>query len=178
MSQNREYAVAAESQAVVELVVAVADNGVIGRDNALPWHLPEDLQHFKALTLGHAIVMGRLTFESIGRPLPGRRNLVLTRNTDWSHEGVEAVRSLAEARVLAAERPGNSLMVIGGAKIYADALESAETIHLTQIHAEFAGDTGFPKLNMRQWLEVSRESFPANGDRDFAYSFVKLVRKR
>lgn len=178
MSQNRENSIATESVAPLELVAAVADNGVIGVNNALPWHLPEDLRHFKALTLGHAIVMGRLTFESIGKPLPGRRNLVLTRNTSWRHDGVEAVASLAAARILAAKEPGGPLMVIGGAHLYRAAVPLASKVHLTQIHADFDGDTGFPTLDMREWREISRESVPASQERGFAYSFVELERSQ
>jgi len=125
----------------VEFVVAVAENDVIGRDNGLPWRLPADLRHFKALTLGHAVLMGRRTFESIGRPLPGRRNLILTRSADFAAAGCEVVHSLAEA--VAAAGSAAPLMVIGGAEVYALAMPQVTRIHLTLVHDRIAGGHAF-----------------------------------
>jgi dihydrofolate reductase len=155
-------------------IVAMADNGVIGRDNALPWHLPEDLKRFKALTMGHALLMGRKTFESIGRPLPGRRNLVLTRNAAWQASGVEAVRSIDDAL----ERAGGAaLYVIGGAEVFSLAWPLITRVELTEVHAEPAGDTVLAGFDRREWRETFREAHEADERHAFAYSFVTLVRE-
>ncbi len=169
MSQNSTSAVA--------IVVAIADNGVIGAQNALPWHLPEDLKHFRRITTGHAIVMGRLTWESIGKALPNRRNLVLTSDASWAAAGAERVVSLQQASKLAHENPGGPLMVIGGAQVYAEALPIADTLYLTQVHDDFSGDTLFPRLDMREWREIERETVAPTEERNFGYSFVTLVRR-
>lgn len=153
------------------LVVARADNGVIGRDNALPWRLPADLRHFKALTLGKPVIMGRRTFESIGRPLPGRRNIVLTRSPSWTAAGVAVAADLAAA-VAQADAP--EVMIIGGAAVYAAALPAARRIHLTEVHLAPAGDTLLPPFGPA-WRETGREAHAAAGDAP-AYSFVTLER--
>lgn len=158
----------------VVLVVAVARGGVIGRDGALPWHLPADLAHFKRLTLGHAVIMGRATFESIGKPLPQRLNIVLSRQQDFTPPGVQVVVSLADACALAAAH-GGPAMVIGGGKVYAQALANAQRIELTQVHADVAGDTHFPPLGP-DWREVAREDHPADARNEHAYSFVTYRR--
>jgi dihydrofolate reductase len=159
----------------VEFVVAVAENDVIGRDNGLPWRLPADLRHFKALTLGHAILMGRRTFESIGRPLPGRRNLVLSRAADAAAAGCEIVHSLDEA--LAAVGEAAPLMVIGGAEVYRLALPVAQRIHLTLVHERIAdGDAYFDGWRLPQWRESARERHEADAANAVAYSFVTLER--
>ncbi len=157
---------------IVNLVVARADNGVIGRDNALPWRIPADLQHFKRLTLGKPIVMGRRTFESIGRPLPGRLNIVLTRDPDWQAEGVTVAASLSDA--LAADVP--EVAVIGGAQVYAEALPFATHVHLTEVHAAPEGDTVLPAFDPAEWRETAREDHAADGDTP-GYSFVTLERR-
>lgn len=164
---------------IVSLVVARADNGVIGHDNGLPWHLPADLKHFKQLTVGKPIIMGRKTYESIGRPLPGRHNIVVTRNAEWSAEGVTVVPNLAEAVVAAGLDPqtrASEIAVIGGAEIYAQALFFADRIHLTEVHAKPEGDTLFPALDAATWQEVAREDHPA-ADGQPGYSFVTLDRR-
>lgn len=138
------------------LIAAVAANGVIGSDNALPWRLPEDLKRFKALTLGHPVIMGRRTFESIGRPLPGRRNIVVTRNADWRAEGCETAASL-EAALAAAGAAGEEVFVIGGAQLYAAALPLARRLYLTEIRHAFEGDARFPTLDRGAWQEMARE---------------------
>ena len=149
---------------LVTIVVARARNGVIGRDNTLPWRLPEDLAHFKATTVGHALVMGRRTFESIGRPLPGRRTIVVTGNPQWSHPGCERAESLQSAIALAAS-PGtdpaiatDEVMIVGGAQLYRDALALADRIVLTEIDADFDGDATFPALDAAQWQEAARRT--------------------
>ena len=135
------------------LIVARDRQGGIGRDNALPWHLPEDLQHFKATTLGHPIVMGRRTFESIGRPLPGRRNIVVSRNAQWAHSGCERVDSLDAARALCSDV--TELFVIGGAQLYASALPLADRLLITEVEIDAQGDVFFPAPDPAIWERVS-----------------------
>jgi len=161
----------------ITLVVAVATNGVIGRDGALPWRLSTDLRRFKAATLGKPIVMGRKTFESIGRALPGRHNIVLTRSLNWqaSDPAVSVVPDWSA--VLAAAGPVAEIMVIGGAEIYALALPFAERILLTEVQGEVHGDTRFPPLDRSRWLEVSSEGSPADEHNSHAVRFVELVRR-
>ena len=142
------------SQPLVSLIVAMAQNGVIGRDNALPWRLPEDLKRFKAFTLGKTILMGRKTYESIGRPLPGRANLVLTRDRNWIAAGVTVVHSVEQALTQAA--PGKELVVIGGAEIYRLALPLVSTMYLTEIQRECSGDAHFPDFAEADWRESER----------------------
>jgi len=155
------------------LVVAAAENGVIGREGTLPWHLPEDLKRFKALTLGKPMLMGRRTFDSIGRVLPGRQTIVLTRSTQWSHPQVLVAHSLQEAIQLAGTAP--ELCVIGGADIFALSLPRAERIHLTRIHAQVQGETRLPELGA-EWREVAREFYPADERNAFAMTFCRLER--
>ncbi|MFM1885497.1 MAG: type 3 dihydrofolate reductase [Pseudomonadota bacterium] len=155
-------------------VVAATENDVIGRDNGMPWHLPADLAHFKALTLGKPVLMGRRTFEAIGRPLPGRRNLVLTRGGWTPPAGVEAVATLDEALQRVADAP--ELMVIGGATLYAQTLPMTTTVHLTRLHFTTDGDAFFPPLPADQWQELSRERREADARNACAMSFVTLRR--
>ena len=157
----------------IALVAALARNRVIGADNRLPWHLSEDLQRFKALTLGHPVVMGRRTFESIGRPLPGRRNLVVSRDAAFSAGGSEAFGSLSAA--LAACGAAETVFVIGGAQIYALALPLARRLHLTEIDADFAGDAYFPEFDRGEWIESSRERRHAGAGFDFAFVTYERV---
>ncbi|MCR4267127.1 dihydrofolate reductase [Nitratireductor sp. ZSWI3] len=162
----------------VELVVAVAENGVIGRVGGLPWRLSTDLKRFKALTLGKPIVMGRKTWESLGRPLPGRRNIVVTRRADYEAEGAECVSSLAVAMALAgAGRSDADVCVIGGGEIYREALPLADRLHVTHVHADIEGDTYFPPIDPETWEPVSREEVPA-GEKDvYATSYVVYQRR-
>ncbi|ADB34971.1 Dihydrofolate reductase [Kribbella flavida DSM 17836] len=150
----------------VVLIAAVGRNGVIGRDNELPWRIREDLQHFKALTLGHTLVMGRKTYDSIGRPLPGRRTVVVTRQPDWSAPGVEVAHSLAAALELA---DGKDVYVAGGGEIYRQALPSADRLELTEVDQSPAGDVTFPAVDRSAWTETARE--PHDG-----FAFVTYVR--
>jgi dihydrofolate reductase len=139
------------------LVAAVAENGVIGADGGIPWHLPEDFAHFKAVTLGHTLVMGRATYDSIGRPLPGRRTIVVTRDPAWSAAaGVLVAHSFDDALSLAADLPGD-VMVAGGAQVYALALPHATDQVLTEVHARPAGDTFYPAWDRGEWVETRRE---------------------
>ncbi len=162
------------------IIVAQARNGVIGVDNKLPWHLPADLKYFKQVTFGKPVIMGRLTFESIGRPLPGRANIVVTRNGGWSHAGVQTAASLDEAIELArahCEIGGcDEAMVIGGAQIYAQALSLAQRIYLTEVQADIDGDARFPALVPAQWKEVRRADFAAQGPNPYNYSIRVLER--
>jgi dihydrofolate reductase len=160
---------------LISLLVAATENGVIGRDNGMPWHLPDDLKHFKALTLGKPVLMGRRTYESIGRPLPGRTNLVLTRDKHWSVPGVTGVADLDCAIRAAGAAP--ELVVAGGAQVYALALPRASRIYLTQIHAIIEGDTRMPQLDLRHWDELSRQLHPADARHPYAMSFVTLERR-
>ncbi|QDZ08194.1 dihydrofolate reductase [Sphingomonas panacisoli] len=154
---------------MITLILARADNGVIGRDGGLPWHLPADLKRFKALTTGKPMIMGRKTFESFPSPLPGRRHIVLTRDPAWSAEGADVVRSVDEALKLA----GDEAMVIGGAEIFALLLEHADRVELTEVHLDAAGDVSVPAF--AGWREDAREDHAAEGDRP-AYSFVTLAK--
>lgn len=160
------------------LVAAVARNGAIGKDNALLWRLPEDLKHFKSVTLGHPIVMGRRTFDSIGRPLPGRRNLVVTRNPAWRHEGVESFASL-DAALAAAEQAhpaDDTICIIGGGELYAQALPRADELLLTEIDADFEADTFFPAWDRGAFDEVERETHASEAG--WAYHFVTYRRRK
>ena len=156
-------------------VVAASDNDVIGRGNALPWHLPADLGHFKRVTLGKPVLMGRRTFESIGRPLPGRRNLVLTRS-DQAVPGIECVRSLEDAIERVAGEP--DLMIIGGGALYAHAMPKLDAIYLTRVHATLEGDTFLPHLDPDEWREVHREWRAPDERNVHAMSFIELARVR
>jgi dihydrofolate reductase len=159
---------------MISLLVAATENGVIGRDNGMPWHLPDDLKHFKALTLAKPVLMGRRTFESIGRPLPGRLNLVMTRSAGWSVPGVTVVPDLEAAIRAAGSAP--ELMVAGGAQVYALALPRAARIYLTRIHAVIEGDTRLPDLSDAEWRESARELHPIDARHPYAMSFVTLER--
>ena len=155
------------------LIYARADNGVIGRDNALPWRLPADLRRFKALTLGKPMIMGRKTFESLPGLLPGRRHIVLTRDGDWQAEGAEVATGIEGALALAGT---GAVAVVGGAEIYRQFLPLAETVELTEVHGNFEGDTVMPPLGA-EWSEVMREEHNAADGRP-AHAFVTLRRRK
>ena len=160
---------------IISLIVAMDRNGVIGADGALPWHLPADLRHFRAVTMGKPIVMGRRTHESIGRPLPGRENIVLTRDRDYGSAGCTVLHSLDEVTQHCAG--SGEIMIMGGADIYAQALPLAERIYLTRVQAAVDGDTYFPELDARQWRAISREDHRADEANPHAYSFIVLERR-
>ena len=152
----------------------MAENSVIGRDGDLPWRLPEDLKHFKRVTLGKPVIMGRKTWDSLyAKPLPGRRNIVITRNPYFQTDGAETASSIKEALARVAE--AEEAVVIGGAMLFEDALPAARRFHLTEVHAAIEGDTFFPSFDRTHWREISRDDHPANGDSP-AYSFVLLER--
>ena len=152
----------------ITLVAAVADNGVIGADGDIPWRIGDDFAHFKQLTLGHVLVMGRATYESIGRPLPGRTTIVLTRDPSWGAEGVVAAPDLAAALALA-EGIDPEVFVAGGASVYAEALEVADAQVLTEVHRSPAGDTRYPDFDRSRWIEVRREP---HLEAEIPYEFV------
>jgi len=158
----------------LSLIAAMAKNRVIGRDNALPWHLPEDLKYFKATTLGKPILMGRKTFDSIGKPLPGRTSVVLTRNPDWTFDGCLVVSSVDDALAQLADR--EEVLVIGGAELYQQTLPRADRLYLTEIDTDFEGDACFPEFDLSQWQQISRQPHPDNG-RGFGFDFVVYQRK-
>jgi dihydrofolate reductase len=153
------------------IIVAVSENGVMGRRGELPWRLSADLQRFKSLTMGHAVLMGRKTFESIGRPLPGRRMIVVTRQDDYRAEGVELVHSLKEGFRRAAEQGEIEVFVIGGAEIFREALPKVDQLYFTRVHATFEGDTFFPPLDLKMWRPVSSESQIADVKNQYATTF-------
>ncbi len=160
----------------VAIVVAAAENGIIGRDGWMPWRLSTDLKRFKALTTGHAVIMGRKTFEGIGKPLPGRLNIVVTRNPDWNAQGIERASTPEEALSIAQGRPG-TIFVIGGGEIYRQTLPMAHRVLFTHVLAEVEGDTTFPELDAAEWRVVSQEDVPA-GERDtYATRFVVYERR-
>lgn len=157
---------------ILSLIAAVARNGVVGVDNRLPWQLPEDLRYFKATTTGRTIIMGRKTYDSIGRPLPQRRNIVVTRNLAWRADGVETAPSLAAALALAGEV--DEVFLIGGAMLYAEAIGVADRLYLTEIAADIVGDAYFPMWPREDFVEVRRQSCQGP---DFNYDFVVYHRQ-
>ena len=163
----------------IVLVVAAAENGIIGRDGAMPWHIPADLKRFRRMTVGKPVVMGRRTFDSIGRPLPGRHNIVLTRQPGWSHPGVTVAATLADAIAAAGLDPrarAGEIMVIGGAQIYAETMPIATRIELTRVHLTPEGDARFDDPDPAEWLLVAEEAQPAEGDAP-ACTYQSFVRR-
>jgi len=156
------------------LIAAMAGNRVIGRDNQLPWRLSADLRHFKALTMGKPVIMGRNTHESIGKPLPGRSNIVVTRDPHYRAPGCQVVHSLEQALQAAAGHA--EVMVIGGAELYRQTLQRADRLYLTLVKAEVQGDALFPELDWSRWRELQRESHPADTSNEYDYDFVVLER--
>ncbi len=159
----------------LSIVVAMDSNRLIGKDNGLPWHLPADLAFFKKLTTGNTILMGRKTFDSIGRPLPNRRNIVITRNADIEIAGCEVVNSIEEALSLA--QGETEVMVIGGAKLYQQILPIADRLYITQIESEFDGDTYFPSYNEAEWFQISLDSREPDEDNHHKCHFITLDRR-
>ncbi len=164
---------------MLSLIVAAAENGVIGRDNALPWHLPDDLRYFQRTTLGKPVIMGRRTFESIGKALPERVNIVVSRSGQVRAPGVTVVSSLDEAVTTAqstATADAAEVLVIGGARLYSTALPLARRIYLTEVHACIEGDTFLPSIDWEEWHEVRREKHPVDHRHAYAFSFVVYER--
>ncbi len=159
---------------MITIIAAVAKNNALGKDNQLIWHLPADLKRFKKVTLGHHIIMGRKTFESLGKPLPNRTTIIITRNTNYLAEGCIVVNSLDEA--INAAKADENPFILGGAEIYKQALEIADVLDLTFVHYEFEADAFFPKIDFSNWKEVSREDFKADDKNKYNYSFVKYLK--
>lgn len=162
------------------LIWAMSNNRTIGRNNALPWHLPEDMKYFKRVTMGKPIIMGRKTWESIGRPLPGRTNIVITRDRNFHADGVKIVHTLDEAIALAEKISvidgAEEVVVIGGAEIYALSLPRADRLYMTQVRAEVDGDAHFPEFNLNEWRELAREDHQPSETNLYPYSFIILER--
>jgi len=163
------------------IIVAAAKNRVIGFNNAMPWYLPEELAHFKRTTLGKPLIMGRNTFESIGRPLPGRTNIVISRNPEFNHPGVKVATSLAAALKIADSQAiidgASEIMIIGGGEVYRQAFPLATTLYLTEVDVEPQGDTWFPEINLNEWVETSCKTYPAQEGNRYAYAIRCLQRK-
>ena len=159
----------------VSQIVAVSKNRAIGKDNDLIWHLPSDLQFFKRRTSGHHIIMGRKNYESIGRPLPNRTNVIISRNVDYQAEGCVTVQSIQEALDLAESNNETEAFIIGGGQIYEQSLDLVSTIYLTEVHEEFEGDTFYPELG-NEWKEEEREFHGKDEKNKYDYSFVKLTK--
>jgi dihydrofolate reductase len=161
---------------MISIIVAMAENRVIGRNNALPWRLPNDLKHFRRLTTGHVVIMGRKNYESIGKLLPERTNIIVTRNTGYAVPGARVVHSLEAAYAAAAG--DDEIFVIGGAEIYRAALMRADRLYLTLVHAAVPGDTCFPDFDRNEWRQVESVRHEADEKHAYAYSFVTLERHR
>lgn len=161
------------------IIVARADNGVIGRDNQLIWKMPHDMKFFKDKTSGHYVLMGRKSYESMGKPLPNRLNIIITHNKDYAAEGAMVVHSLQEALDFSAQQKQKEVFILGGGEIYRQALENGwvDKIYLTEIKGSFEGDTYFPELNEADWKEVAREEYQADHLNPHDYAFVTLLKK-
>lgn len=166
------------SAPIVTFVVAIAENGVIGRDGKLPWRIPEDMKWFRARTEGRPLIMGRKTWESLPkRPLPGRTNIVVTRDSSYKAEGAVVVTSLAAAIDVAAGEAPEEIAVIGGAEIYRAAMPFVRRIYLTSVHGEIEGDTYFPAIDRSDWNETIVGVYPSSAERPIGYSFIILDKK-
>ena len=161
----------------ITLIAAMAENRVIGRDNALPWHLPADLARFKQRTEGHVVIMGRRTFESVGRPLPNRRSIVITRKRDYHPPGAEIARSLEEALERARESKQDEVFILGGAEIYALALPDVDRLEFTIVHADVSGDTFFPECDLSEWTLIDQQRHEADDRHAHAFSFRTYERE-
>lgn len=160
---------------IISFVVAIAENNAIGKNNELLWSLPKDMKHFKTITSGHTIIMGRKTFDSMGKPLPNRRNIVITRKKNLQIPGAEVVNSLDQALALCNKEP--EVFVIGGAEIYKEALPKTDRIYLTRVHESFEADAFFPELNMDDWVETGREEHLPDEKNQIAFTFLTLESK-
>jgi dihydrofolate reductase len=162
---------------IITLIAAVAENGGIGFKNRLPWYLPDDLKRFKSLTLGHYLIAGRKTWESIGNPLPGRKILVVSRQTGFQAPGCTTVSSLAEGLRMAENGGESECFIIGGAQIFTQALPLAHRLYLTRVHAVVEADVYFPTLNVTEWLETNRQSHPVDERHEFPFTFIDLQKR-
>lgn len=164
-------------KALVSVIAAIAKNRALGKSNKLPWYLPEDLKRFKKLTLGHPVIMGRKTYQSIGQPLPARTNIVVTRNPNFKAPGCLIVRSLEEAVRVAKKKDRKKIFIIGGASVYRQALALADRIYLTRIRQNFPGDVFFPQIKASDWQLVSCQSFPKDSQNSYPYDFCLFKKK-
>jgi len=162
---------------MISLLVAMDQNRIIGKDNQLPWHLPEDLSYFKKVTMGHPIIMGRKTFESIGRVLPGRQNVIVTRNLHFSHDGCIVLHSIEEVKAFA-DTANGEVFVIGGSEIFQEILPYADRLYITKIEHTFSGDAYFPDFNEADWMLISSEKGPKNEKNPYDYYFQVYERRR
>lgn len=162
---------------MISFIVAAAENNVIGKDNQLPWHLPNDMKYFKNQTWGMTVVMGRKSLESLGKPLQGRKNIVVTRNKDWKREGAEVAHSIDEAIELAKKTGANEIFIIGGAEIFKAAMPVADRIYLTRIHHKFEGDAYFPEVEESQWQLVQSRFCNADDKNQYPHTFQVWERK-
>ena len=161
---------------IVSLVAAASDNNVIGKNNTLPWRLPADMKFFKNLTMGHTVIMGRKTFESMGKPLPGRKNVVITRNKEFKAEGCSIVSSIEDALNRCASE--NEVFIIGGAEIYRQSIKMADKIYLTRVHGYFDGDAFFPDIPADGWDETAHTDFAADEKNSYPYSFLIFFNRK
>jgi len=159
---------------ILSIIVALAENNVVGINNKLPWYLPADLKRLKLITMGHHLVMGRRTYESLGRPLPGRTSVIITHNKDYKAEGSIVVSSIKEA--LEVVKNDSEPFIFGGGEIFREALPMVKRIYMTKIHHDFNGDTFFSELNEKEWKEVSREDYQPDEKNKYSYSFITLER--
>lgn len=166
------------SRPILSAIVAMSENRIIGNQNKLPWHLPADLKHFKEITTGHFIIMGRKTFESIGKSLPNRTNIVLSRDANFHAPGCQTVCSIDEAIAQAEQANQKEIFIIGGAEIYRQLLPKIERLYLTIVHSQIEGDTSFPTLSTPEWIETSRERHESDEKNAFAYSFITMERNK
>lgn len=171
---------------ILSLIAAISDNNVIGGGNTLLWNIPADMKHFRDITSGHTVIMGRKTFESIGRPLPNRTNIVITRDTTYLQDGINVASSLEEALRMASLEQGKGfeenqdeveVFIIGGGQIYTQAISKAQKLYITEIHQNFEGDTHFPTIDTNLWKEIAREDYQADNKNQIAYSFVEYRKK-
>ena len=161
---------------IISLIVAAAENNVIGKDNGMLWHLPSDLKYFKAVTMGHHVIMGRKTHQALGGNLPGRTNVIITRQPNYSEDGALIVHSLEEALNLAKQNGETEAMILGGGSIYEQALPDASRVYLTRVHNSFEGDTYFPKLSEAEWEETKKEFHAANEKNKIDFTFFEYER--
>ena len=159
---------------ILSLIVAVSKNNVIGADNGLLWQMPADLKHFKAVTMGHTVIMGRKTYDSIGKPLPGRRNIIVTRQEKFKAQGCEVVNSLQDAVDLCTRE--QEVFIVGGGEVYKQAIHAADKIYLTRIYGEFEGDTVFPQINFSEWRLTKYLKHHGDAKNQYDYSFSEYER--
>jgi dihydrofolate reductase len=161
---------------IISLVAAASDNNVIGKNNALPWRMPADMKFFKNLTMGHTVVMGRKTYESMGKPLPGRKNIIITRNSNYKAEGCVVVGSFAEVIEICKEE--GEIFIVGGSEIYRQIINKADKIYLTRVHGIFDGDAYFADIHSDEWVESHKTDYEADEKNPYPYAFMEYLRRK